>query len=128
MSCAGTSLFACQCSLFFVPCGSGPRGRSAFAHVKSKRRKAHPLKSLEDVVSREVDAPYTVQHLLDTGHILLTAVAGGGGGGCGANPTAPTLWEKTMTAVWRIWSLNLSRTEAQYLTLHLVGGVPWEDV
>ena len=58
--------------------------------------------------------------------IILTLVAGGGG--WGANPTAPTLWEKTMSAVWRIRSLHLSRTEARYLTPHLVDGVPWEDV
>ena len=30
--------------------------------------------------------------------------------------------------VWRFRSLHLSRTEAQYLTPHLVEGVPWEDV
>ena len=33
-----------------------------------------------------------------------------------------------MAAVWRIRSLHLSRTEAQYLTLHLVEGVPLDDV
>ena len=38
------------------------------------------------------------------------------------------MWEKTVAAVWRIRSLHLSRTEAQYLTPHLVEGVPWEDV
>ena len=66
-----------------------------------------------------------VQHLWDTGKIVLTPVAGGGGG---SNPTAPSLWEKTVAAVWRIQSLHLSRTEAHYLTPHLVEGVPWEAV
>ena len=43
-------------------------------------------------------------------------------------PMAPSLWEKTVVAVWRIRSLHLSRTEAQYLTPHLVEGVPGEYV
>ena len=38
------------------------------------------------------------------------------------------MWEKTVAAVWRIRSLHLSSTEAQYLTPHLLEGVPWEDV
>ena len=50
------------------------------------------------------------------------------GGGGGANPTAPSLWEETVAAVWCIQSLHLSRTKAQYLTPHLIEGVPWEDV
>ena len=70
--------------------------------------------SLENIVPRELGAPYMVQHLPDTGQIVLTPVAGGGGG---ANPTAPSLWEKTVAVVWRIPSLHLLRTEAQYLTL-----------
>ena len=38
------------------------------------------------------------------------------------------MWEKTVTAVRRIRSLHPSRTEAQYLTPHLVEGLPWDDV
>ena len=38
------------------------------------------------------------------------------------------MWEKTVAAVWRIRSLHLSNIEAQYLTPHLVEGVPSEDV
>ena len=38
------------------------------------------------------------------------------------------MWEKTVAAVWHIRSPHLSTTEAQYLTAHLVEGVPWEDV
>ena len=30
--------------------------------------------------------------------------------------------------MWRIRSLHLSRTEAQYVTPHLAEGVPWEDM
>ena len=104
-----------------MPRGSGAKGRSPFSHIKSRQHKARRLQALEDVVSWELGAPYTVQHLPDTGQIMLTPVAGGGGG---ANPTAPSLWEKTVAAVWHIRSLHLSRTEAQYLTPHLVEGVP----
>ena len=50
-----------------------------------------------------------MRHLLDTGHIVLTLVDGGGGG---VLPTAPSMWEKTVAAVWRIRSLSLSRAEA----------------
>ena len=38
------------------------------------------------------------------------------------------MWEKNVAAVWRIRSLHVSTTEAQYLAPHLVEGVPWEDV
>ena len=38
------------------------------------------------------------------------------------------MWEKAVAAVWRMWSLHLSRTKAQYLTPHLVEGVPSEDM
>ena len=41
--------------------------------------------------------------------------------------TEPTLWDKTVCAVWRFWSLHLSRTQAQYLTLQLATGVTWPD-
>ena len=93
-----------------MPRGSEAKGRSPFPHIKSRQHKARRLQLLEDVVSRELGAPYMVQHLPDRGQIMLTPVAGGGGG---ANPTAPSLWEKTVVAVWRIRSLHLSRTEAQ---------------
>ena len=110
-----------------MPRGNGAKGRSPFSHIKSRQHKVRRLQWLEDVVSWELGAPYTVQHLPDTDHIMLTPVAGGGGG-CGANPTAPSLWEKTVAAVWCIRPLYLSRTEAQYLAPHLVEGVPWEDM
>ena len=79
--------------------------------MKSRQHKARRLQSLADVVSGELDAPYTAQHLPDTRQIMLKRVAGRGGGR-GANPTAPSLWENTLAAVWRIRSVLLSRTEA----------------
>ena len=114
---------SCQCSNIFMPCSSGAKGRTAFAYVKSRQHKVFRLKSSQDVVNRELGAPYVVHHLLDTGHIVLTPVAGGS---CGANPTAPRMCEKTVAALRRIWSLHLSSTEAQHLTPHLVNGVPWK--
>ena len=73
---------------------------------------------------RELGAPYMVQHLPDTVQIILMPVHHGEGG---AN-LLDTLWEKTVAALSCIPSLHLSWTEAQYLTPHLVQGVPWEDV
>ena len=127
VTCNVLPLVSCQCYVILMPRGSGAKGRSPFSHIKSRQHKAHRLQSLEDVVSRELGAPYMVPHLPDTGHIMLTPVARGGGGGGRANPTAPSLWEKTVAAMWRTRSLHLSRTEAQYLTPHPVEGVPWED-
>ena len=70
---------ACHCSIIVMPRGTGAKTRSTFTHVKSRQHKARGLKPLEDVVSRELGAPYTVQPLRETGHIVLTAVAGRGG-------------------------------------------------
>ena len=106
-------------------CGSGDKGKKAIAHIRSRQHRARRLRTLPDVVSGELGAEYLVKHLPDTAQIVLTPVDGGGGG---ALPTAPSMWEKTVAAVWLIRSLHLSRTEAQYLTPHLVDGVPWEDV
>ena len=99
-----------------MPRGSGSKGRSPFSHVKSRQHKARQLQPLKDIVSRELGTPYPVQDLPDKVPIVLTLAAG-------ANPTAPSLWEKTVAAVYRIRSLHLSRTEEQYLTPHLVEGV-----
>ena len=62
------------------------------------------------------------------GHSQIVLTPVDGEGGSGALPTAPCMWEKTVAAVWRIRSLHLSRTKAQYLTPHLVVVVPFEDL
>ena len=105
--------------------GRGAKGRSAHTHIKFRQNKARRLKPLEDVASRELAARYKVQHLPDTGQIVSTLVAGGV---CGANATAPSLWEKTVVVVWHIRQLRLSRTEAHYTTPHVLEGVPCKDV
>ena len=93
--------------------GSGDKGKKAFAHINSRQHRARRLRTLQHIVSGGLGAEYLVKHLPDTGQIVLTPVDGGG---VGALPTAPSTWEKTVAAVWRIRSLHLSRTEAQYLT------------
>ena len=40
----------------------------------------------------------------------------------------PTPWDKSLCAVGRFRSLNLSRPEAQYLTPQLATDVTWPDV
>ena len=80
VTCNVATLFFFQCYLILMPRGSGSNGRSPFSHVKSKQHKAGRVQSLEDVVSRELGAPCTVQHLPDKGKIVLTPVGGGGGG------------------------------------------------
>ena len=101
---------SCQRCDILMPRGSGAKARSPFSHIKSKKHKARRLQSSKDGVSRVLGAPYTVQHLPDAGQIMLPPPAGGRGGA--TNPTAPSPWEKTVAAVWRIRSLHLSRTEA----------------
>ena len=79
--------------------GSGDKGKKAFAHVKSRQQRARRLRTLQEVVPGELGAEYLVRHLPDTGQIVLTPVDWGGSG---ALPTAPSMWEKTVAAVWRI--------------------------
>ena len=93
VTCSVPPLVFFPCCVVLMPRGSGSKGRSPFSHVKSRQHKARRfqsledkarrLQSLEDVVSRELGAPYTVQHLPDTGQIMSMPVAGGGGGGGG---------------------------------------------
>ena len=62
---------------------------NAFAHMKSREHKARRVKSLQEVVSHELDTPYPMQRLLDTGQVVLTLVDESGDGAC---PMAPSLW------------------------------------
>ena len=57
--------------------------------------------------------------------MVLTGVDERGGGAC---PTTPSVWDQTVPAVWRIWSLHLLRTEACYLIGHLVEAAPSEGM
>ena len=72
MTCNVPPPASCHCHVILMPCGSVAKGRSPFPHIKSKQYKARRLSSSEDIVSRELGAPYTVQHLPDIGQIMLT--------------------------------------------------------
>ena len=79
-----------------MPCGSGHKGRNAYAHIKSRQHMTRRLKSFQEVVSRQPGAPYKVQHVPDTGQIVVTPLDKGGDGAC---PTAPSMWDTTVAAV-----------------------------
>ena len=134
--CKLTCIAYCLLSVFLVMVrGSGDKGKKAFAHIKSRQHQARRLRTLQDVVSGDIagrclgGTRSRVSGEAPAGHGPDCPHAGRrGGGGCGALPTAPSMWEKTVSAASRTRSLHLSKTEAQYLTPHLVEGVPWEDV
>ena len=72
----------------------------------------------------ELAAPYTIKYMPDTGQIVLipdTRVTR-------AVQYEPSMEERLNMAVWRIWSLHLSRSEAQYLLGSMTYGVVWEQV
>ena len=81
--------------------------------------------SLEEVVGKELGAPYTCQLIPETRQIVLTPEKESTSPG---SATEPTLWDKTVCTVWRFRLLHLSWTEAQYLTPQLATGVTWPDV
>ena len=92
-------------------------------HTVCSRTHIHRrLKSLEEVVGKELGAPYTCQLIPEMGQIVLEGkhVAGFG------HRTDPR--DKTVCAVWRFLSLHVSQTEAQYLTPQPATGVTWPNV
>ena len=83
-----------------------------------------PLQDLQQVLRRELVAPYTVKYLPDTGQIVLTPEI---------RVTRTVQPERSMDtrsiiAVWRIWSLHLFRTQAWYLMGSMTYGVVWEQL
>ena len=105
-----------------MPCGIGSKGRSPFCHVKSRQHKARRLQSLEDLVCRELGAPYTVQHLPDMGHMVFTPVAGVGGvQTLQRHPCGRRFWQ-------RCGASGHSTYLGRYRTPYLVEGVPLEAV
>ena len=88
---------------------------------RTQRRR---LQDLQQVVSRELAAPYTVKYLHDTVNIVLTLetrVAW-------TMQPERSMQERLIMAVWRIQSLHLSRTEVRYLVGSMTYGVVWEQV
>ena len=52
-------------------CGDGAHPKEAF-HSISHRSRRRRLQDLQQMVGKELVAPYTVKYLLDTGQIVLT--------------------------------------------------------
>ena len=100
-----------------------PRPKEPF-HLVADRTRRRRLQELQEVVTKELAAPYTVKYLPDTGQIVLTPetriVA--------TVQPEPTQEERLIMAVWRIRSLHLSRTESRYLVGSMTYGVVWDQV
>ena len=106
-----------------MPCGDGARPKEPF-HLVADRTRRRRLQEVQQVVTKELAAPYTVKYLPDTRQIVPTpetrVVL--------AVPPEPTMEERLIMAVWRIRSLHLSRTEARYLVGSMTCGVVWDQV
>ena len=100
-----------------------PWPKEPFRLVADRTQRRH-LQELQQVVTKELAAPYIVKYLPDTGRIVLTpetrlVVV--------VSPE-PTLEERLIMGVWRIRSLHLSRTESRYLVGSMTYGVVWDQV
>ena len=114
-------------SIWFVPNtmlrGDGARPKDPF-HLAGDRTRRRGPQDLQQVVTKELAAPYTVKYLHDTGQIVLnpeTRVVL-------AVPHEPTMEKRLIMAVWRIQSLHLSRREARYLVGSMTYSVVWDQV
>ena len=93
-------------------------------HLLAGRTQRRRLQKLQQVVTKELAAPYTVKYLPDTGKTVLTpetrVVV--------TVQPEPTMEERLIMAVWRIRSLHLSRTDSRYLGGSMTYGVVWDQV
>ena len=91
----------------FVP-NSMLRPKEPFHLVADRTRQRH-LQDLKQVVTQEVAATNTVKYLPGTGQMVLTletrVVV--------AVQPEPTMEERSIMAVWWIWSLHLSRLRSR---------------
>ena len=102
-----------------------PRPKEPF-HLLAGRTQRRRLQEVQEVVTKELAAPYTVKYLSmpDTGQIVLTPETR-------VVVTVypePTMEERLIMAVWRIRSLHLSTTESCYLVRSMIYGVVWDQV
>ena len=111
----------------FVP-DTIPRPKEPFHLVadctRRRRLQEQRLQELQQVVTNELAAPYTVKYLPDSGQIVLapeTRVVV-------AVPLEPTMEERLIMAIWWIPSLHLSRTESRYLVGGMAYGMVWDQV
>ena len=103
--------------------GDGARPKEPF-HLVADRTRRRRLQDLQQVVTKELAAPYTVKYLPDTGQVVLTPETRV----VRAVQPEPTMEEMLIMAVWWIRSLHLSRTKARYLVGSMTYGVVWEQV
>ena len=103
--------------------GDGARHKEPFYPVADRTRR-RCLQDLQQVVSREFGAPYTLKYLADTGQTLLTLERRG----TRTVQFEPNMEERLILAAWWMRSLHLSRTEARYLVGSLTYGVVLEHV
>ena len=100
-----------------------PRPKEPF-HLLSDRTQWRRLQELQQVVTKQLAAPYTIKYLPDTRQIVLTpetrVVA--------AVQPEPTMEDRLSMAVWRIRSLHLSRTEARNVVGSMTYGMVWDQV
>ena len=106
----------------FVP-NTMPRANEPF-HVLADRTQQRRLQELQQVVTKELAAAYTVKYLSNTGQIVLTPETIV----LFAVQPEPTMETRLIMAVWRIRSLHLSRTESRYLVGSMTYGVVWDQV
>ena len=101
-----------------MPRGDGARPKESFCLVADHTRRGR-IQELQQFVTKELAAPYTVKYLPDTGQIVLTpdrkVVL--------AVPPGPTMEERLIMAMWRIRSLHLSCTEARCSVGSMMYGV-----
>ena len=104
-----------------MPRGDGARAEEPF-HLVADRTRRRRLEELQQVVTKELAAPYTVKYRPDTGQIVLTPETRVEV----AVPAEPTMEERLIMAVWRIRSLHLTRTRARYLVGSMTYDVVWD--
>ena len=101
-------------SIGFVPDtmgrDDGARPKEPF-HLVADCTRRRCLQDLQQGVTKALAAPYIVKYFPDAGQIVLTPETRV----VRAIQPDPSMEERLVTAVWWIWPLHLSRTEARYL-------------
>ena len=106
-----------------MPRGDGARPKVPF-HLLVDCMRQRRLQVLQQVVTKDLAAPYTVKYVPDTGQIVLTPETRV----VRAIPLEPTMEERLIMAVWRTRLLHVSTTGARYLVGSMTYGVVWEKV
>ena len=103
--------------------GDGAQPKEPF-HLVSHPSRGSRLQDLQQLVGKELAAPYAVKHLPDNRQIVLTPETR-------ATRTVqpkPRMEKTLIMAMWRIQSLHLSGTQARYLVGSMTYSVVWKQV